>query len=340
MRRRLRRKFARFLGQESSACSNAIPKGLLLWNSRVVAQSTQPAWDRPWNSNNFVRFSLQTAIFEVLSCFFDKHWQTYLVGGTLRDLMLESPRMARQFIFPRDIDLIVCAPSIDELERAVPKELVQRRTSFGGLHLVKHLQSRCELHFDVWPLSETWAFKQFGIEASIARFPSTPFLNLDSVAIELFHEQGATRRIYEQGFFTGLDARLVDINFEPNPFPDVCAIRSLVIAAKSGFHLSRRLAEFIISRREEPALLRRWRQAQLAHYGQIRCREDELTKWLDAIEHQLSAGAERINLPVSNARQLKLWIDHPPQEFDAKPGNISDGKSGQSGTYWRSRLIS
>jgi hypothetical protein len=279
---------------------------------------------------------MQIAIFDVLNYFYESGWETFIVGGTLRDLMVWFPQSGRRTIIPRDIDLIVNAPSVTAIEAVIPKELIRRKTSFGGLHLVKQVLSRCELHFDVWPLVETWAFKEFKFSPNISDFPKTPFLNLDAIAMELFPRGGCPRRIFENGFFEGIQSRLLDINFEPNPFPDVCAIRSLIVAAKSRFQISRRLATFIISRRDKPAFLDRWMHAQIAHYGQVRCTEGELVKWLTEIEYQLHSGCEKITVPVSNGRQLGLWLDYPPFGDRCIP-NLNSSERGDSHTIKSNR---
>jgi hypothetical protein len=207
-------------------------------------------------------------------------------------------------------------------------DLIARRTRFGGLHLVKKVARVCEIHFDVWPLADTWAFKAQGIKPEISRFPSTPFLNLDAVAIELYPRANQPRAIYERGFYQGISTRVIDINYEPNPSPDVCIARALIMAAKLQFALSRRLAHFICSwtSRQQDALAALG-HAQLTHYGQMRCSADELHSWLSSIQQQVSAGSDRIEIRVSHARQLGLWEDYPPLQkawYTDRAGGDSD----------------
>src|SRR3954454_16223660 len=68
----------------------------------------------------------------VLDLILRKPWQAYIVGGTLRDVMLAPPS-----IFPRDIDIVIAGASEDDLERTFGS-LVRRRTRFDGLHLAKN----------------------------------------------------------------------------------------------------------------------------------------------------------------------------------------------------------
>ena len=176
-----------------------------------------------------------------------KHgWQAYIVGGTLRDLMLDRPAK----FLPRDIDLVVVGPTQSEME-AVFEDLQVRRTRFGGLHLVKPFEYgsslatvKRDLIFDEWRLADTWGLRAQGLEPTIRNFVKTPFLNIDSVAIELFPIKGR-RTLVEVGFFDSLLTQTLDINYEPNPFPLLCVVRSLVLAVKLNFALSNRLACFV-----------------------------------------------------------------------------------------------
>jgi hypothetical protein len=308
----MRARFARFLGQaRSGPYEIGSHKGAPLFHFKSNHFATTSQWIRPLFSSNYLQYVTQIAIFDVITPLYERGWEAYVVGGTLRDLMTDVPRNGQQSFIPRDIDLVVLAPSIEALESCFPNNLIQRRTRFGGLHLVKKLASGYEVHFDAWPLSETWAFRHCGIEAAMPNFPLTPFLNLDAIAVQLFTKDSAAT-IYERGFFEGLTSRLVDINFEPNPYPDICAVRALIIAARLHFDLSRKLARFISARASLPAFAERWREAQLSHYGHVRCDRFEINQWMKSISSQVHSGAERVHLPVSEARQLELWEDHPP----------------------------
>jgi hypothetical protein len=258
--------------------------------------------------------SIQRAVRDIINRLRSRELVAYVVGGTLRDLISDPSTGGNRLMIPRDIDIIVANTSVRQLESCF-SDLISRRTRFGGLHLVKNLTEICEVHFDVWPLAETWAFKQYEISPDISRFPGTPFLNLDAVAVELFPALGRPRMIHDYGFFEGMISRKIDINFEPNPFPDVCVIRALIMAAKLQFTLTRRLAAFILKRlKGEADVFGRLQRAQISHYGQIRCSPHELDLWFGSIQDQMDAGADGIEVRVSRARQAGLWQDHPPSQ--------------------------
>jgi hypothetical protein len=237
-----------------------------------------------------------------------RNWAAYIVGGTLRDLMLGPAKAGVLGVVPRDIDVIVADAGLNELLECF-NSIVARRTRFGGLHLVKQIAAGCEVHFDVWPLASTWAFMEYSKSPVIEAFPETPFLNLDSIAVELF-PRGDSRQIYERGFFEGLADQILDINFEPNPFPDVCAVRALIMAAKLRFGMTRRLARFISGRFEEVGP-KGFEAAQLSHYGKLRSVSHELCRWVDALKYQMKNGANKIEIAVSESRQSELWTDYP-----------------------------
>ena len=249
------------------------------------------------------------SIREVLDRVVERKWRAYIVGGTLRDVML-APASA----FPRDIDLVVSGCSDDALE-SVFRDLVSRRTRFGGLHLLTHFNygaispSRGQLVFDVWRLENTWGIRDAGLPPTIESFVRTPFLNIDTAAIELVPRK-AHCHVAEYGFFESILSRTLEINYAPNPFPLVCIVRSLIMAAKLKFSLGHSLARYIANYSE-------WGsvddlvEAQISHYGQVRCRRDELQRWLESVRASLRAGVERVEVCTTHERQLELWNDWP-----------------------------
>jgi hypothetical protein len=320
LNRVLRDHFARFLGEvkakppHGSAHHRTVP----LWGT---SRDYYPLFRKRQSSLDLV----QAAVNEIFERIRVHNWNAYVVGGALRDLLVEPSRSGHFSIAPRDIDVVVTDATNSELINCFA-DLIARHTRFGGLHLVKSIGQICEVHFDIWTLADTWAFKEFGVKPEIARFPSTPFFNLDSVAIELFPKARRPRTIYEQGFYEGIGSKLIDVNFEKNPFPDVCVIRALIMAARLQYALSRRLACFISSwSNQQPNPLATLERAQLSHYGQMRCSSYEVGEWLGSVQQQLKEGSERVEIRVSHSRQLGLWIDYPPVQRDHASGQKESG---------------
>jgi hypothetical protein len=257
-----------------------------------------------------VATAVRLSIREVLDRVLERKWQAYIVGGTLRDVVLAPPSA-----FPRDVDLVVSGPS-EEILEATFRDLISRRTRFNGLHLVKEFSyggiSRChgQVFFDVWRLKDTWGIRVAGLPPTIESFVRTPFLNIDSVAIELV-PHNTRRQVVECGFFESLTSRTLEINYAPNPFPLVCIVRSLIMAAKLKFVLGASLAQYV-------ANYSNWGsiddlvKAQISHYGRIRCKQNELQRWLEGIRASVSAGVKRVEICTTQERQLELWEDWPP----------------------------
>ncbi|MFN0104881.1 MAG: hypothetical protein ACKV2U_22705 [Bryobacteraceae bacterium] len=252
------------------------------------------------------RKSIQAVFDRILS----NGWEAYIVGGTLRDIML-APRS----IFPRDIDIIIAGATADAL-LATFHDLLHRRTRFGGLHLIGDFsyggitRSSGHIYFDVWRLEDTWGICHAHLAPTIDNFVKTPFLNIDSVAIELV-PKGARRRVVECGFFDALVTRTLEINYAPNPYPSVCIVRSLIMAAKLQFALGPNLAAYIAAHAANGSvddLL----DAQRSHYGEIRCGKEEIQGWLARITAAVNAGVIGIQLPTTSSRQLTLWNNWPP----------------------------
>ena len=135
-----------------------------------------------------------------------------VVGGAVRDWAFHHT--------PRDVDIIVdTQPEI--LASVLSKHHVQR-TGMGGFR-VRTDRVTC----DIWPLSETWAFRTSSFPKSIASFPQTAFFNVDGVAVGI-----DGWRIYEANFIDAWSHGFLDINYEPNPRPLVCVARAFGVAAK------------------------------------------------------------------------------------------------------------
>ena len=237
-------------------------------------------------------------------------WAAYLVGGTLRDLLVEPE--GRRGVHPRDIDIIVDGATREELQEVLQKPLVlERFTRFGGLHLSRPLSSGSCVLFDVWTLSDTWGFHSQKIAPRIEDFPGTTFLNIDSCATQLMQTQGKQREFFEKGFFQGIANRMLDVNYAPNPYPYVCVTRALVLAAQLDFTISRSLAAFILKHMAGGGL-DDLIDAQRSHYGVVRSEAGELESWLREIRRQFDAGQNFVRMEVSRARRLQLWGDYPP----------------------------
>lgn len=262
------------------------------------------------SGRNPVQNAIQESVRDVVHRITSNGWTAYLVGGTVRDLVL-SPRCDRA-IQPRDIDLVVIGASVDELKQ-VFQDLYLRTTRFRGLHLADPKPGGWKILFDIWPLEETWGFSaNTHLSRCIENFPQLPFLNLDTAAIEITARQRRAT-LFELGFLSGINGRILEVNFEPNPFPELCIVRSLLMAAKLNFSLGPRLASYIGNHARRTSV-NDMMQAQLSHYGKYRCTVGELSSWLSRVERATSEGAVPVNIPANSQRQLELWRDYPDRD--------------------------
>ena len=253
---------------------------------------------------------IRKSVLEVLHRATSQNWRTYIVGGAIRDLLLAPAGW-----WPRDVDVIVDGCSENDLE-VVFRDIMIRHTSFGGLHLRRSVEiegvttTKYDLLFDIWRLQDTWAIKTNELVPTISKFLETPFLNIDSIAVAMpSNKRGAI--VYESGFFQAVSTKTLEINSEPNPFPFVCAMRSLILAAKLDFWIGPSLARFIQTLMNSGSISDLL-DAQLSHYGRIRSNEDEIGEWLDRLRSQIDRGLSKVRLSNTPEQQLHLWQDWPP----------------------------
>ena len=245
-------------------------------------------------------WALQNAVVEVAKTLKSTGWSAYLVGGTLRDLIVEPGNRPFE---PRDVDIIVRGPTREELQDALEESLVlERLTRFGGLHMSRSLSSGSRVLFDVWTLADHWGFQSQQIAPQIENFPGTTFLNIDSCAVELQEPAGRERALYEKGFYAGMADGALELNYAPNPYPYVCAVRTLLLAAELNFTIGRPLAKFILDHTAAggvEALI----EAQLSHYGAVHGDTAQLEIWLHEVRHQFDGGEDHIALRARGAQE-------------------------------------
>jgi len=222
-------------------------------------------------------------------------WNALLFGGLPRDLMLKGGS-AR----PRDIDVVV-----QNVEPAVIEEAfgtnVRRKTRFGGYVLGIN-----GWRVDIWPLHRTWALREGRIAPvdPIGLTRST-FLNVEAVAVALRPSGSRGRQVYETGFFNAMRQRMLDINFEPNPFPPLCVVRSLIMAANLELALSPRLVRYIHEHTNTHGVMDLI-DAQVQHYGFMRHRAGVFGHWLDLVREHIRTDS---SIPLNIAREPSVQLE-------------------------------
>ncbi len=243
-------------------------------------------------------------ILDVLQDLRRSNVQAVLFGGTLRSLLVSRLFEGRPGR-PRDVDVVISGVSLSRLEEQFSDILI-RRTRFGGLQL-----KRGAWQFDVWPVSETWAFRQdHSGPADFAELPSTTTFNLEAVAVEAWSNDGRPRALFSGNdqFFEGILSRTIELNRVDSPFPELTVVRALVLASDLRFKIGPRLASYIsdAGRSLSEEVLER---VQASHYGHARM-DGRTLKHLIAIVAQRPSHRESCELPVMG--QLHLWQNREP----------------------------
>jgi hypothetical protein len=228
--------------------------------------------------------------------------RVFLFGSTLRGFLVSRPRY--EF---HDLDLVVSDSTPEELASIFGKA-VKRENRFGGLHL-----DFGGLPVDMWPLAHTWAFHQGLVKgSSFVDLPKTTFLNIEAVTAELFPRPGRQRQVYSHGFFEAILSRCLEINFEANPFPAFCVVRSLVTAFRLKYAIGPRLAKYIIHHSDKTPLEELLKTLR-GHYRQMFIGHDDLRRWLQAVKDQIRRDSGKaVVLPRVTIRQPLLWDDAGP----------------------------
>lgn len=242
----------------------------------------------------------------LLSYFDRESWEVYLFGGLLRDIATKGP-----FALPRDIDLVVSDSTLQQIKLDF-RSKIEGENRFGGLSM-----RFGEWSVDVWPVSETWAFKQhWDGEVSPAELPKTTFLNVEAVVMGLSPIPGHGRPVYENGFFDALRGRVLSINFEKNPHPESCITRTFVTAANLRYRLGTDLSKYIYEKLETVGV-DDVVEYQKNHYGRVYLDYSRIKRWFGEIERHvelneinpllLSGAGMQIQKNILTGVQLSLW---------------------------------
>jgi hypothetical protein len=172
------------------------------------------------------RPELKQAIAEVITALPD----TVIFGGMIREFALGN---ARGFV--SDIDLVSTA-SQREISLVVAKYQAVRN-KFGGFRFVIEKQ-----RFDVWSLSDTWAFQSgFAVGETFADLLTTSFFNVDAACYHVEKRE----LLCLAGYDGWMQRRILDINLLQNPQPPRMAHRALILMQTRQLGVTRRLAEYI-----------------------------------------------------------------------------------------------
>jgi hypothetical protein len=152
--------------------------------------------------------------------------------------MIRDFALGRARVFSSDIDLVSDADDAQILDAI--RVFSPSRNKFGGFRFRSG-----KWRFDIWPLSQTWAFKEGHVVGkSLDDLLATTFFNVDAA---IFHLNSGTAKASIQ-FAAGIERRTLDVNLEENPSPDSMARRAIRMAMEYDLALSARLVEYIVAK--------------------------------------------------------------------------------------------
>lgn len=188
-----------------------------------------------------------------------KDIEAVIFGGFIRDAVLNRT--------PYDIDIVFTKAEFRTVrERLRGYEIAV--TGFGGLKL-KNAEG---VRIDLWALEETIALKAQGLtEPTFHDLLKTTFFNIQTIAVDL---QDLTT-IYSNGFYEVMRDRVLEINYEPNPYPAHCVTCTFVMQLKTGFRLGPKLIDYMKRRTADVRLQDIVRMQKLRH-GEILVSEESI----------------------------------------------------------------
>lgn len=206
---------------------------------------------------------------ETVDNFFNKlesYGNIVIIGGSIRDIAVNHKN-------PRDIDIIVDTDAIHIDDVFEGMEYTQNR--FGGYKAIYNQQE-----FDVWSITNNWAFKCNILDASVENIPKGCFYNLDATYFNISTGVGDAHYFNDALFRKQLDIVLDDEYIHTNPFPEVNIVRAIVLKNQYDVTFSEKVTSYIkwwLEKTADP--ISELKKAELKHYkksgkvsiNEIRC---------------------------------------------------------------------
>jgi hypothetical protein len=152
-----------------------------------------------------------------------------------------------------------------------------RKTRFGGYKLC--IEGK---EIDIWELKKTWAIHHRPkFEMMLDELlPATSFFNITAIVFSM----AENRFLYKKKFEQGISKRLLDIVYEPNPFPELCIVKTIEYVQRYRLRVSKHLRRYILKHFEQ--VNRKLISIQLSHYGVIKYNEEIINQFIEMIRLQ------------------------------------------------------
>lgn len=159
----------------------------------------------------------------------EKAGSLYLIGGVLREFKDNG-----DILDLRDIDIVIDVED-DECWENILSKFHTNKNRFGGYKLY------CSgLIVDIWPLDETWAYKNNIVKCSPEKYAEcladTVFLNIDAIVYDMKNNIWYDRKYQE-----AMRSRVLDVVLECNPEVPLNVIRAIMLKKRYDMTYSKRL---------------------------------------------------------------------------------------------------
>ncbi|WAJ70871.1 hypothetical protein [Catenovulum adriaticum] len=219
----------------------------------------------------------------------------YLFGGAIRDFALDGIRY-----FNSDLDFVVhCpAPELAKIMRDIKQSHPVHTNKFGGYRV------KCDKWWlDIWPLEETWAFKQNWVKLTQPQaLLKTTITNWDAALFDLSNQ----KLLLAPHYFDDLNQGILKLNLSQNPNPQGTLLRLLrCLISKPVTWLDTHLFEYLSTCLSPPQI------AQLRQYEKVQYSSCYLAQISDElIQLQLSQPISASGLIANRLYQLNLELDY------------------------------
>lgn len=174
---------------------------------------------------------------QLCACF-PKRWGVYVLGGVLRNLLLEELCGAR--IVNGDVDIVISGATSPSELHSVVREFYVRQNEFGG---VKSRISRRGILFDVWRIDDHATKAGAPPPRSIEQLLRHNLLDIDAVLWDL-----RTGYLYDYGCLDAIRRGRIDLLGEEGISQNFAAAQVahlLIVRFKTGFELSDEARRFV-----------------------------------------------------------------------------------------------
>lgn len=169
-----------------------------------------------------------------------KSGNIYLIGGVLREFLDNNGIKDL-----RDIDVVIKINDRNLWDEIIDK-YSPSRNKFSGY---KFLCSG--LIFDVWPINDTWAYKEGIIKINndseyLKKLQDTVFLNMDSIVYDFSNAEW-----YKEKYEEAMESKVIDVVLKKNPQIVLNIVRMFVIKNRYNMTISDNLKSIIVEARNE-----------------------------------------------------------------------------------------